>query len=321
MFYHTIEPFGTFEKHVFSNDNGDTFSVVPQFGACLLDLQFNNLSVLDGYATPTELVDNKWSKNIILLPYPNRLRDGRYTHERKTYQFELTNADTHNSIHGFGHNAPMTIDEVWSEPTETGLTCSWQHDGAHVAYPFAFTAKITMILRGALLRGTQQSEAADFEMTMSFQNDSATEIPVGLGWHPYFKMSEKSDDSSLQMPDCQLINIDDRMLPTGKKTDFEAFKTLTKINNSTFDNGFWIKKQTENAETILASERGILTFWQETGERKWNFLQVFTPPHRKSVAIEPMTCNIDAFNNGDGLARLKPSEVLSGTFGVRFQKK
>jgi aldose 1-epimerase len=308
MFYHKIEPFGKFEKHVFSNDKGDAFAVVPQFGMCLLDLQFNHLSVLDGYTTPEELIDNKWSKNIILLPYPNRLRDGQYAHEGKTYQFELTNAATQNSIHGFGKDAPMTVDSVWENAKDTGIKCSWQHDGSHAAYPFRFTAEITMILRGG-----------KFEMTMAFKNNSEQVIPVGLGWHPYFKMSEKSNDSALKMPDCQLIGIDERMLPTGEKTDFKLFKRLTTISDSTLDNGFFIKNQTKNAETVLASEHGKLTFWQETGARKWNFLQVFTPPHRKSVAIEPMTCNIDAFNNGDGLVILKPSESLEGAFGVRFK--
>ncbi len=318
MFHHKIEPFGTFEKHIFSNDTGDAFSVVPQFGACLLDLQFNHLSVLDGYATPSELIENKWSKNIILLPYPNRLRDGRYTHEGKTHQFDLTSADTQNSIHGFGKDAPMQVDSVWNNAEEAGITCSWQHDGSHAAYPFRFTAQITTILRAC---PDSSSGGSNFDMSMSFKNDSNVEIPVGLGWHPYFKMSEKSNDSSLQMPDCQLIAIDERMLPTGEKTPFDAFKTLTPINDSTLDNGFYINNQTQNAETVLASAQGKLTFWQETGDKKWNFLQVFTPPHRKSVAIEPMTCNIDAFNNGDGLVRLKPSETLGGTFGVRFEKK
>lgn len=308
MFYHKIEPFGTFEKHVFSNDHGDAFSVVPQFGACLLDLQFNGLSVLDGYATPAELIDNKWSKNIILLPYPNRLRDGRYTHAGKTYQFKLTSPDTQNSIHGFGKDAPMTIETAWTDENEAGLTCLWAYDGHQTAYPFPFEARISMILRGGA-----------FTVNMSVYNNGTATIPVGLGWHPYFKMSETSNDSFLQMPDCQLISIDDRMLPTGEKTHFDAFKTLTKINDSTLDNGFYITNQTQDAETILASEQGQLTFWQETGDRKWNFLQVFTPPHRKSVAIEPMTCNIDAFNNGDGLVMLKPSETLGGAFGVRFK--
>jgi aldose 1-epimerase len=308
MFYHNIEPFGTFEKHVFSNDNGDAFAVVPQFGACLLDLQFKGVSVLDGYATPAELIENKWSKNIILLPYPNRLRDGRYTHEGKTYQFDLTSPDTQNSIHGFGKDAPMRVEEVWVEKNGAGLTCVWHYDGHQAAYPFPFEAKVMMLLSQRMLT-----------VNMSFRNTSTETIPVGLGWHPYFKMSEKSDDSSLQMPDCQLISIDDRMLPTGEKTNFDAFKTLRKINDSTLDNGFYLTNQTRDAETILASAHGQLIFWQETGPQKWNFLQVFTPPHRQSVAIEPMTCNIDAFNNGDGLVMLKPSETLGGAFGVRFQ--
>jgi aldose 1-epimerase len=318
MFYHKIEPFGTFEKHVFSNDKGDAFSVVPQFGACLLDLQFNSRSVLDGYSTPEELIENKWSKNIILLPYPNRLRDGQYVHVGKTYQFDLNNPSTQNSLHGFGANAPMRVDSAWQNNKEAGIKCSWRHNGTHAAYPFPFTAEITMILRAS---PDYSSGGGKFDMTMAFTNDGDAEIPVGLGWHPYFKMSEKSDDSSLRMPDCQFIHIDDRMLPTGEKTPFKWFKRLTPIKNNTLDNGFYINDQTKNAETVLASEHGRLTFWQETGHRKWNFLQVFTPPHRKSVAIEPMTCNIDAFNNGDGLVMLKPSESLSGSFGVRFKKK
>lgn len=31
------------------------------------------------------------------------------------------------------------------------------------------------------------------------------------------------------------------------------------------------------------------------------FFQVFTPPMRDSIALEPMTCNVNAFENGDGL--------------------
>ena len=36
------------------------------------------------------------------------------------------------------------------------------------------------------------------------------------------------------------------------------------------------------------------------------YFQVFTPPHRSSVALEPMSCTVDAFNNGGGLVRLMP---------------
>lgn len=309
MYKHTIEPYGKFEKHTIENEKGDSFSIVPAFGANLLDLKFNNISVLDGYQTPEELVKNSWSKNIILFPFPNRLRDGQYTHEGVTYKFDINNADTQNAIHGFSKDVPMTVANVTTDAQEGSITCEYQHDGAHKAYPFKFIFKITFILRGSAL-----------EIEMQFTNHENKPIPVGLGWHPYFRISEKSDDTALQMPDCQLIMIDERMLPTGKKQAFKDFETLKKIGSTFLDNGFYINNQEENAEVILQSKLGMLTYWQETGAAKWNYVQVFTPPHRQSIAIEPMTCNMDAFNSKDGLVLLTPQATLKGKFGVKFSK-
>ena len=309
MFTHNIQSFGAFEKHIFSNSSGDAFEVTPQYGACLLDLRFGGMSVLDGYKTPEDLIANKWSKNIILAPFPNRLANGTYTHLDKTYQFPLNNAATNNAIHGFCKDVPMTVIATWHNENEGGLTCRWQDEGTHQAYPFRFTLEVTMILRGGA-----------FEMKMGFKNDDTEVIPVGMGWHPYFIMSNKSNETSLQMPYCQRIIIDEKMLPTGKISRFTRFQTLKKIKKIVLDNGFKLSPRGKIAETILQSERGKLTFWQEKGAGKWNFLQVFTPPHRKSIAIEPMTCNIDAFNNNDGLTWLEPTELLEGRFGVRFEK-
>jgi aldose 1-epimerase len=313
MFQHIVEPFGAYEKHILKNDEGDAIELAPEVGCNLLDLRFKNISVLDGYKTPEELKEGKWSKNIILFPYPNRLRDGRYSHLGETYQFDLNNASTQNSIHGISKDVPMVVRKVNTKENSATITCEFNHKNVHKAYPFKFKFKITFQLRGG---GNTPRELL---VEMQFTNTDSVAIPVGLGWHPYFKISEKSDDSWLQMPDCQLIEVDDRMLPTGVKTDYNDFNTLKKINNTTLDNGFYIKKQTELAETILKSDVCQLTFWQETGPTKWNFLQVFTPPHRQSVAIEPMTCNIDAFNNRDGLIVLTPKATLDGVFGVRFE--
>ena len=309
MYTHTIEPFGPFKKHTIANELGDAFMVVPAFGANLLDLQFGGISVIEGFKTPEELVEIAWGKSIILFPFPNRLRDGRYVHEGKTYQFPINNADTGNAIHGFSNNVKMEVTNVETTENEGKLTCSYTHDGSHEGYPFRFTFNIAFTLRGSNL---------DVEMALT--NEDSTTIPVGLGWHPYFRLSEKSDDTFLQMPDCQLVEIDERMIPTGEKSDFMDFQTTTQLRDGFLDNGFYIKNQTQNAEVILSSNVGKLTCWQETGAGKWNFVQVFTPPHRMSIAVEPMTCNVDAFNSKDGLTILNPSETLQGRFGVRFEK-
>ena len=327
MYKHTIEPFGKFEKHTIENEQGDSFSIVPAFGANLLDLKFNNMSVLDGYQTPEELVKNSWSKNIVLFPFPNRLRDGQYTHEGVTYQFDINNSDTQNAIHGFSKDMPMTVLNTQTDAHEGSITCEYQHDGSHKAYPFKFIFKITFSLKSQnetetelSLRAERGRRGYEFEIDMQFKNLEIKAIPVGLGWHPYFRISQKSDDTALQMPDCQLIMIDDRMLPTGEKRIFKDFETLKKIGSTFLDNGFYIINQNENAEVILQSELGKLTYWQETGAAKWNYVQVFTPPHRQSIAVEPMTCNMDAFNNKDSLVLLTPKATLDGKFGVRFSK-
>jgi aldose 1-epimerase len=307
MYKHSVEPFGDFEKHTLENDNGDALSIVPEFGANLLDLRFGRQSILDGYHTSEELIENKWSKNIILFPFPNRMRDGQYTHAGKIYKFDINNAATNNAIHGFSKNVEMVVSKVKITEMSASITCEYKHNGKHKGFPFKFIFKVMFTLR-----------AGELTVDMKITNTDKVAFPVGLGWHPYFKISDVSDDTSLQMPDCQLIEIDERMLPTGNKTPFIDFKMLKKINNMTLDNGFYITNQTEKALVTLKSDMGTMTYWQETGIAKWNFLQVFTPPHRKSIAIEPMTCNIDAFNNKDGLILLAPKATLDGRFGVRF---
>lgn len=308
MFEHKIEPFGKFEKHtLFNKTTGDSLEIVPNFGSCLLSLTFGGKSVLDGYDTPEALTENKWSKNVILVPYPNRLKDGIYTHLGQNYSFPINNASTGNAIHGFGKDAPMSVESVSLTQKSAIITSIWRYDGTYAPYPFAFTFKTWFSISHNSL-----------QVRFTFYNDSEQPIPVGMGWHPYFRIAERSDDLSLQMPVVTKIEIDDRMLPTGEKTPFNLFQTLTKIGKTSLDNGFHIVNQEQNAETVISSSLGELTFWQETGFQQWNFLQIFTPPHRESIAIEPMTCNIDAFNNGDGLSLLAPRKGMVASFGVRF---
>lgn len=307
MYQHHIEPFGNFKKHTIENKNGDSFTIVPAHGANLIDLKFNGKTVIDGFQTPEELIAGSWGKSIILFPFPNRLKDGKYTFRGQTYQFDINNADTQNAIHGFGFNVRTNVIKTHVGNSEGFITCEYIHDGSHPAYPFKFTFQVRFTLKNS-----------ELVVNMSFTNNESFAIPVGLGWHPYYRISERSDDTSLKMPETQIVAIDNRMIPTGEKHDFNDFNSLKKIDTTFLDNGFSIKNQDKPAEIILESAMGRLTCWQETGAAKWNFVQVFTPPHRMSIAVEPMTCNVDAFNNKDGLVLLTPKATLDGNFGVRF---
>jgi len=52
-------------------------------------------------------------------------------------------------------------------------------------------------------------------------------------------------------------------------------------------------------------------------DRAYPYLQVYTPPHRKSIAIENLSSAPDAFNNKIGLIELGPED--SQAFQTRYR--
>ncbi len=292
-----IERFGDFERYTFAHQRlGHQFSIVPAFGATLISLRFAGREVLDGYLTADDLVANKWSKSAVLCPFPNRLQDGQFTVNGTTYQFPLTNPATGNAIHGFVKDKYFEV--VKAEASEAGaeLMCEYDYDGSYEPYPFPFTLAVWVKMSG---------DNGHFEFGMKMTNTGKTMIPAGLGWHPYLKLADNVNELSLKMPPiCHKVIVDDRMLPTGERTIFEDFGQLRPIHDAVLDNCFVLPDNEGKATVILQNSHGKLAYWQTTGVEGSNFVQVFTPPHRQSIAIEPMTCNVNAFVNGEGLVML-----------------
>ncbi len=311
MYEYSIEKFGSFEKHIIHNpatNNG--FELVPEQGAVLLSAMFSGVNVIEGYTNPDDLAKLSWSKSIVLYPFPNRLDGGKYSFEGKNYVFPINNAATGNAIHGLGKDKAHRVSSIITAKHYASMTCTFEYDGSEDSYPFPFRFDIEFFI----------SNGNAMEIKMTFANTGECNLPVGIGWHPYFSISENVADTEIQLPELQWIEITERMLPTGEKRPYTDFKTLRPIGETNLDNGFFIANQDEPFGLTLKSNKGTLRYWQEIGEGKYNFIQIFTPPHRTCVALEPMTANIDAFNNGDGLKILHPTETLSGTFGFSFLK-
>lgn len=307
MFKHQIKPFGKYTKHCLSNPNGTSLSLVPEYGACLLDLSFNGSSVLDAYKTPEELDFNRWSKNIVLYPFPNRLKNGQYQWKGKSYQFPINDSHTGNALHGFGFNQNMAVEKVVLEERSASILLRSEYNGDNPAFPFSFTFHIEFYL----------NSSNNFEAGMRFQNTGVESMPIGWGWHPYFQLADTVENLELQTPELHMIGIDQTMIPTGKRYTYNDFAFSKSIGTTVLDNCFATDDE-EQVSILLKGEKGTLNYWQECGQRKYNFIQLFTPPHRKSLAIEPMTCNVDAFNNGDGLIELVGGETTEAKFGLSY---
>ncbi len=312
MYEYSIEPFGKYSKYTFLNPltkNG--FVLVPARGALLLEANFNGFNVLDSYRHAEELEKLAWSKSALLAPFPNRLRDGAYQLDGATHEFPINHPTQHHAIHGFAKLQHFVVKAILLTKNEAAITCLYENEGNHEGYPFAHSLEVTFSF----------SEEKGMKIDLCFTNKSDQTIPVGLGWHPYFKISEHIEDTHLEMVASEQLLVDERMIPTLERSPFEQFTTLSKIGNTSLDDCFALSEATQTKELFeitMQSEQGRLHYWQETGKEKYNFVQLFTPPSRHCLAIEPMTCAPNAFNNGLGLVLLAPNEVLSGAFGFGF---
>jgi len=76
---------------------GDQRAVVVTVGGGLREYTAGGVEVLDGYAVGA-ICDG--GRGQLLVPWPNRLRDGRYTWRGRDLQLALSEPERSNAIHG-----------------------------------------------------------------------------------------------------------------------------------------------------------------------------------------------------------------------------
>lgn len=308
MFTVDKTPFGPFEQYAFQSPDGlSKMRLVPGAGANLLELVLNGKSVLDGYSQPDALQEGRGGKSALLFPFPNRLDAGQYHFFGQQYTFPINNPDTGNAIHGFVRHEPFAVDHIILARNYASLTCSYHYSGKHDYYPFPFQLDIECALYA---RGV-------FRLSVTAKNFNHFDMPMGFGWHPYFKLSESIHHHALKLPACEGIEVDKRLLPTGLRKPYHAFSTPQLIGESHFDNCFAYNGGDRFYDIDLYNP-GQDHLRMRLDAKAFPFFQVFTPPDRNSVAIEPMSCNINAFQNGEGLVELGVNGTWSGHLEIQL---
>lgn len=300
-------PFGRHTRFELSNPaSGNRFSIVPGKGANVLNLFFGGKNILDGYDTPEELEVAKFGKSVLLFPFPNRMDRGLFHWEGKPHQFPINNAATENAIHGFVREEAFHVTKIELTNTRGSIHCQYQYAGDRPYYPFPFVLDLVFSIR----------DAGEFSVKATCTNLHDRHIPFGFGWHPYFRLTEKADDHALHLPPCAQIEINERMIPTGVKTEYAAFEKKKHVRETFLDNCF---EALIPGNYSLVLRDGNHSIRVKANTSQFPFFQVFTPPHRSSIALEPMTCNVDAFNNGDGLIILEPKAKWTGAMLVSYK--
>lgn len=237
-----------------------------------------------------------------LLPWPNRIRDGRYSFEGAEYQLPISEVPRHVALHGLNEGF------AWQLQSHTGSQVVQRHTfHPEAGWPGTLTAILTHSLSDAGLQ-------VDVHVT----NDGDADVPYGYGVHPYFAFDDVNS-VSLELPFEEELKVDeDRLLPVElvPATSDNDFRTARPLDQTVFDTAF--TRPADPRWTVrLTGATHTVEVW---GEDMLPWVQIYTRPERDTIAVEPMTCGPDAFNEGpthDDLVVLAPGHQHLATWGVR----
>ncbi|TAH23979.1 MAG: aldose 1-epimerase [Cytophagales bacterium] len=315
MFNIETKKFGNYNKIILSNRSSQEYvSIIPDSGANINELFLSNgikiFDLVDGDKTPEELLINDGFKGCKLLPFPNRIKNGEYQFEDKTYFLEKNNPP--HALHGLLLYKTYKVDSSHTDSDAAELNLSYIYDNENIGYPFQFETKINIRL-----------DQSGLTKTTTIKNLGTSPLPIGDGWHLYFKMENNSiNETALTLPSSHQLIADETLIPTGKSIEFDEFRNSKLIKDQHFDDCFALENNNSVAKIILTDQKNNYSIiaWQKTGFNQYNFTQIYTPKHRKSIAIEPMTCQPNAFNSKEGLILLQPMESIQLICGVTISK-
>ncbi|MFF5080609.1 aldose 1-epimerase family protein [Actinoplanes sp. NPDC000266] len=284
-------------------------AVVVEVGGVLRGYSVNGVKVLDGFEAD-EL--SPASAGQILAPWPNRIRDGKYTFEEQSYQLPLTEPARHNAIHGLVNWAR------WSEVARTDASVTLEFElPAQIGYPWWLTLRATWTVSADGLRCDQE-----------VVNNSDSNAPWGYSVHPYLELPGVAvDDILLHVPGKTRVVADGRLLPIGANpvagTEYD-FNEPRRIGDLILDTTFGDIEHDANGITeVTISDPGSDAKVVVWADEKFKYWQVFSGDtlhgerFRRSVAIEPMTCPPDSFRTGRDLIVLAPGERWTASWGIR----
>jgi aldose 1-epimerase len=278
-------------------------ATVVEVGGGVREYAVDGVPQLLGYA-PDQMAPG--SAGALLVPWPNRIRDGRYSFDGAEQQLALTDPKKHNASHGLLRWAPWRAVEVAPDAVTLEALVPPQP-----GYPHRLVVRTRYGVGPTGLR-------VDHEVT----NAGPSDAPFGFGAHPYLYVDGSTVDALLlHLPGTtERLITDDRGLPIGREevagTGYD-FTEPRRIGTTELDTAFAVPAGEVTLSTI-DGRRGM-TLWMD-GAFRW--VQVFTadalpaPRRRKAVAVEPMTCPPDAFNSGEDLVVLAPGGTWRGSWGI-----
>lgn len=298
-----------FNKLVLQDDeSGTRVEVAPACGAILVGFIVKqdgvDINVIDSYDSAEDFnktVTEKGFKGCKLSPFVCRLKNGSYHFAEQDYHIKKFYLGKH-AIHGLIYDQAFELTNQDAGEHMATISLSYNYESMDAGYPFRYNCMVTYTL----------SSGNKLTVTTRIMNTGEGLMPVADGWHPYFTLGSNINDLQLEFQSRDMVEFDSELLPTGKHTRFQDFGSLKLIGETEFDNCYSLDFTECQPMCVLRSSENNMQIEIHPAD-SYPYLQVYTPGHRKSIAIENLSSAPDAFNNGIGLKVIEPNEWASFT--------
>lgn len=286
-------------------------AVVTESGAALRLLEHDRRSLLHGFA---EGEMSPGARGQLLVPWPNRVRDGAYSFGGRDLQLPLTEPSRHNASHGLARWVAWSPEEQSAGSVSLGYRLM-----AQSGYPWTLDLHVLYDL-----------SADGLTVTQTATNLSDQPAPYASGAHPYLSAGPGPVDGwELRLPASLRLLADDRKLPVGEE-DVEGtaydFRVSRPLRDTVLDDAFGgLTRDAVGVATAEVRDPGSglgVALWVD---RHHPWLMVYSaddqPERRVALAVEPMTAPPDALRSGRDLVTLapagEPGDEISVSWGIR----
>ena len=262
-----------------------SLQLAPEHGGAIVDWRFAHKPVLK----PVRGVGC-----FPLVPYANRIANGKFKWLGFTCQLPLNFGDHPHSIHGIGWQRPWKVEGAGPGNARLSLV----HDGTG-GWPFRFSAEQYFEFGPDSLR-----------IELRVTNRHTEPAPAGLGLHPYFR---RPVGATLRFS-AETIWLNDRnALPIGQSPipDGLNHRGGLEVGSARLDNCFggWDGRAEIGLGPVALTIEASAAF---------KHVQVYTPEGEDFFCVEPVTHRPDAINTPNAMTALPPGGTLSGSVTFRM---
>jgi galactose mutarotase-like enzyme len=239
----------------------------------------------------------------LLHPWANRLASPEYGIAGRRVTLNMAAANVHTDpnglpIHGLVAGCP-DWELVEQGPTRIKARLDFgSRPELLEGFPFPHVLELVAELADERLR---------LDTTLIPTADTA--VPVAFGFHPFLRIPDLPRDRwFLELPVTSRVELDDRMLPTGRSAPVEI--PPAPLGDREFDDAFDGLADPPEFAISGAGRRLSLRFLEG-----YRYAQVFAPPASEFICFEPMAAPINPFES-DRTQLAEPGSSYTARFEI-----